>query len=391
MTSAPAGLVALVVCWGIVSTLPGVAAAQEREVRARQAELEQLRASLEALRDGLQKDLRKRDVLGARLRDAEKQEAAANARLSGIRSDQADNRARRKTLQDRRQEQERALESEREVLSGQVRSAFVNGRGERLKLLLNQEDPSGLGRQMVYYAYLNRARSERIQAVLSRLAQIAALDEELAGVAARLAELEDDAEKELAAHARARKERSAVLAEIERRIGERGAEISRLESEESALRELIRELRAVMRDFPVQGEQPFIALKGKLSWPVAGQLVSDYGKLRAGETIRWNGVVVAADRGSPVRAVARGRVTYADWLPGLGLLVILDHGGGYLSLYGHNDTINRNVGDWVRPGDIISTVGDSGGRPGTGLYFEIRQGMQPQNPHRWFGSALKRR
>ncbi len=258
-------------------------------------------------------------------------------------------------------------------------------------MLLNQQDPARLGRQMVYYAYLNQARNERIQAVLARLTEIARLDQELAEVAERLAALERAAAEEVAARAQARKERSIVLAEIEKRIGQRGAEISGLESEEAALRDLIRELNAVMRDFPVQGEQPFTALKGKLGWPVAGRLVNDFGKLRAGDTIRWNGVVVAAERGSPVRAVARGRVSYADWLPGLGLLVILDHGGGYLSLYAHNDTINRNVGDWVRPGDVISTVGDSGGRAQTALYFEIRKGTRPENPHRWFGGPLKSR
>ncbi len=364
-------------------------AAQESEVQARQAELEKLRASLEALRDDLQKDLRKRDKLGTRLRDAEKQEAAASTRLASVRADQQENRERRQSLQRQRQARENELSSEREVLSQQVRSAFVNGRGERLRLLLNQQDPARLGRQMVYYGYLNKARNQRIRAVLSKLSEIARLDEELAGVADRLATLERAAEEELAERARAREARSVVLAEIEQRINKRGEEISRLEAEETALRQLIRELRSVMRDFPVQGEQPFIALKGKLSWPVAGRLLSDFGKLRAGESIRWNGVVVAADRGSPVRAVARGRVTYADWLPGLGLLVILDHGGGYLSLYAHNDTINRNVGDWVRPGDVISTVGDSGGRPEPALYFEIRKGTQPENPRHWFGAALK--
>lgn len=391
MNKTLAGFAFIVVCWGVVATPQRAAAAQEKEVQARQQELAKLRKSLEALRDDLQKDIRKRDKLGARLRDAEQQEAAASSRLAGVRTDQNQNRARRKALQQQRQQREGELLSEREVLSGQVRSAFVNGRGERLKLILNQQNPASLGRQMVYYAYLNEARNERIQAVLSRLAEIARLDEELAGVAARLEALERAAEQELAARARAREERGKVLAEIEQRISQRGAEISGLEAEESALRALIRELRTLMLDFPVQGEQPFTALKGKLSWPVAGELVSDFGKLRAGETIRWNGVVVLAERGSPVRAVARGRVTYADWLPGLGLLVILDHGGGYLSLYAHNDTINRSVGDWVRPGDVISSVGDSGGRQRPALYFEIRKGTRPENPQHWFGGPLKRR
>ncbi len=364
-------------------------AAQAGKVKERQAELRELREQLGELRDDLQKDLRKQDQLTASLRDAEKQEAAAAGRLQAVQKEQRDNEAKRRRLQDQRRQREQDLSGERELLAGQLRSAYINGRGERLRLLLNEQDPAKLGRQMVYYDYLNRARNRRIQSVLEHLAEIARLDEELAAVGARLEKLAEDAARELSARARAREERSTVLAALRRQIDVRGSEIARLEAEEAALDQLVRDLQALMRDFPVQGEQPFTALKGKLSWPVSGDLTSDYGQPRAGNSIRWNGVVVTAARGAPVRAVARGRITYADWLPGLGLLVILDHGDGYLSLYGHNDTINREVGDWVRPGDVIATVGDSGGRRSPALYFEIRRGSRPENPHRWFGNPLK--
>ncbi|NNF51475.1 MAG: peptidoglycan DD-metalloendopeptidase family protein [Gammaproteobacteria bacterium] len=374
------------------AALPAADAAVEPgDVRAREAELEELRGALKALRDDLQTDLRKRDEQAASLRDAEKREAAAAKRLQGIRSEQKSNEAQRRKLQGERRKREGELAEERDALAEQLRAAYINGRGERLKLLLNQQDPAKLGRQMVYYDYLNRARNERIQTVIAHLAEIIRLDQELAKIAARLAELAADAKTEVAEQAEARIERAAVLASIRARISKRGDQITRLESEERALGNLIRDLQSVMRDFPVQGEQPFTAMRGKLGWPVNGRLGNDYGQQRAGGNIRWNGVVVEADRGAPVRAVARGRVSYADWLPGLGLLVILDHGGGYMSLYGHNDTINRDVGEWVQPGDIIATVGESGGRRSPALYFEIRNGARPENPHRWFGKALKPR
>lgn len=368
-----------------------VDAARPGEVKTREAELRKLRSRLQDLRDDLQKDIRKRDQLNASLRDAEKQEAAASGRLQQVRGERKQNEARRTTLEAQRRTRERELADERTLLSGQLRAAFLNGRGERLRLLLNEQDPAKIGRQMVYYDYLNRARNARIRSVMAHLAEIVRLDEELSGIAARLAQLEKTAAVELAARERAREERAEVLVSIRQRINQRGNEIATLESEEAALRQLIRELQTVMEGFPVQGEQPFTALRGKLSWPVAGRLASDYGQQRAGETIRWNGVVVEAERGSPVRAVARGRISYADWLPGLGLLVILDHGGGYLSLYAHNDTINREVGEWVQPGDVIATVGESGGRRSPALYFEIRNGARPENPHKWFGNALKPR
>lgn len=379
---------AVLLSWPL--TNPPAYASQGGQVKAREAELKELRDRLQDLRDDLQKDLRKRDQLAASLQDAEKQEAAATQRLAQVRTDQQSNRAERKQVRSARQAREKELARERDVLARQLRAAYINGRGERLKLLLNEQDPAKLGRQIVYYDYLNRARNERIRNVLEHLAEIARLDRQLADIAENLARLAEEAESELAARARAREERTVILGRIERRISERGGQIARLESEEAALDNLIGELQAVMRDFPVQGEQPFTALKGKLSWPVSGQLVSDYGEPRAGDTIRWNGVVVAAERGAPVRAVARGRISYADWLPGLGLLVILDHGGGYLSLYGHNNTINRDVGEWVSPGDVIATVGESGGRRRPALYFEIRKGPRPENPNRWFSKALKK-
>lgn len=384
--------VTLVVTALLAAVLPGaLVAAEPGDVKAREAQLKKLRGALQSLRDDLQKDLRKRDELTASLRDAEKSEAAAVKRLRSIRGEQKANESQRQELQAARSKRERELADERGALAGQLRAAYINGRGERLKLLLNQEDPAKLGRQMVYYDYLNRARNERIETVIAHLSEIIRLDEELAAVAARLAGLAAEAKQEVAAQAKARGERAAVLVSIRERISERGDQIARLEADEKSLGELIRNLQAVMRNFPVQGEQPFTAMRGKLGWPVNGRLGNDYGQQRAGANIRWNGVVVEAERGAPVRAVARGRVSYADWLPGLGLLVILDHGAGYMSLYGHNDTINREVGEWVQPGDVIATVGESGGRRSPALYFEIRNGSRPENPHRWFGNALKTR
>lgn len=381
-------MLALVVL--LAALQPALAGAAE-DVRAREAELKKLRGALSELRDDLQKDIRRRDELSASLRDAEKKEAAAARRLQSIRAEQKSNQAQRLDLRSQRDVEEDRLAGEREALAGQLRAAYINGRGERLKLLLNEQDPAKLGRQMVYYDYLNRARTRRIDKVLSHLEEIRRLDQALQEVAGRLERLEGEAEAEVAARAQAREERTLVLARMREKITRQADEIARLEAEEAALASLIQNLQSVMRDFPAQGEQPFTALRGKLGWPVNGQLVHDFGQQRAGESIRWNGVVVEADRGAPVRAVARGRISYADWLPGLGLLVILDHGGGYLSLYAHNDTINREVGEWVQPGDVIATVGESGGRRSPALYFEIRKGARPENPHRWFGSDLKKR
>jgi septal ring factor EnvC (AmiA/AmiB activator) len=140
-----------------------------------------------------------------------------------------------------------------------------------------------------------------------------------------------------------------------------------------------------MAGFPVETDEPFASLKGKLTWPVQGRLAGDYGQPRGTGTVKWNGVLLETAAGTPVRAVYHGRVAFADWLPGLGLLVIVDHGGGYMSLYGHNEALLKESGDWVEPGEAIAQVGDTGGQSRAGLYFEIRYNGEPVNPHAWIG------
>jgi septal ring factor EnvC (AmiA/AmiB activator) len=137
----------------------------------------------------------------------------------------------------------------------------------------------------------------------------------------------------------------------------------------------------ILTAFPAGTEEPFAALKGRLAWPARGAITGDYGKLRNGGPLRWNGVVLAANPGEAVRAVYHGRVAFSDWLPGLGLLLIVDHGDQYLSLYGYNEVLLKESGEWVQPGDVLAQVGTAGGR--SGLYFELRYKGDPIDPHPW--------
>ena len=171
---------------------------------------------------------------------------------------------------------------------------------------------------------------------------------------------------------------------LKTKITEEGSEVQRLATQEKDLSRLIAELTSILSDYPISSEEPFSRLKGQLTWPVAGRLVHDFGQPRAGGELRWNGVVLSAPRGREVRSVYHGRVVFADWLTGMGLLVIVDHGEGYMSLYGYNETTLKTVGDWVAPGDVIATVGESGGQPQPALYFELRQGARPIDPGAWF-------
>jgi septal ring factor EnvC (AmiA/AmiB activator) len=182
---------------------------------------------------------------------------------------------------------------------------------------------------------------------------------------------------------RSRDERRTLLASLDSAIADANQNIKRLTAEEQRLAKLVKELSELMAGMALGGEEPFARHKGKLSWPVQGKIAGDYGRPREGGPLVWNGVLLEAPQGSAVRAVYRGRVAFADWLPGFGLLLIVDHGDGYMSLYGHNATLLKESGDWVERGEEVAQVGDTGGQARPSLYFEIRASGQPVDPHDW--------
>ena len=274
------------------------------------------------------------------------------------------------------------LDAESAALAGQVRAAYMSGSQEKIRLLLNQHDPATLGRLMAYYRYLNDYRAGNIEAVMEEIRKLEELRSQIAAEEARLASLAQARYDELGRLNASLENRKGLLVSLRERIAEEGAEVDRLAAQERDLTRLIAELTSILSDYPITSEQPFSELRGKLTWPVAGTLLHDFGQPRAGG-ISWNGVVLAAPRGREVRAVYHGRVAFADWLAGMGLLVIVDHGEGYMTLYGYNETLLKDTGDWVAPGDVIATVGDSGGQAEASLYFELRRGRKPENPRRW--------
>jgi septal ring factor EnvC (AmiA/AmiB activator) len=244
---------------------------------------------------------------------------------------------------------------------------------------------------LVYYDYYNRARLERVHAVAADVETLRASAAEQEKAAAELAALEAKQAEELAALSRSRDERKATVAKLDASLADSNAALAKLRGEEKRLTDLVKQLGEALAGFPVDGGQPFARLKGKLAWPVQGRLAGDYGQPRGGGPVKWNGVLIEANAGTAVRSIYRGRVAFADWLPGLGLLVIVDHGGGYMSLYGHNGTLLKESGDMVDPGEAIAEVGDTGGQPRPALYFEIRRNGEPLDPHPWIPQKLGRR
>lgn len=372
-----------VLLFSAILALPAALPQSESRSSRAEAQLREIRAEIDRVRGQVRRDAAERERLARRLRDAEQSVAAARAERDRLRAERDERARRRAELAEERRKREADLEAERRALSAQMRAAYMIGREEPLKLLLNQRDPARAGRMFAYYGYFGRARAGQIVRIEDHVARIEELDAELEAEQARLADLETRQRSEVARAEEARVARGEVLAALNAEARSRTASLDRLRREQAALEKLVRELRRALQKFPSDSRSPFGRMRGQLAWPVGGRIAARFGQTRAGG-LRWEGVLVAAERGAPVRAVYRGRVVYADWLAGLGLLVIVDHGGGYLSLYGHNDQIYRKVGETVAAGDSVAAVGDTGGRTSPELYFEIRRGGRPVDPQPWF-------
>jgi septal ring factor EnvC (AmiA/AmiB activator) len=363
---------------------PAAPFAQDADLtQIKERELEQVRDKISELKASMDRRAAERDRLAAELQDTEGAIAEKRQTVKDLERQRDYSRRHKAEIEAELETREAELRAESDQLAAQVSAAYTSGSQERLKLLLNQDDPATLGRLMTYYRYLSDYRGDNIAAVNDHIAELAALRAEAAVETSRLESLAASRQAELARLDGAQQERQALLASLKARIAEEGSEVERLAAEEKDLARLIAELTSILSDYPITSEEPFSTYKGRLTWPVAGSLIHDFGQPRAGGGVKWNGVVLAAPRGRDVRSIYHGRVVFADWLSGMGLLVIVDHGEGYLSLYGYNETTLKSAGDWVAPGDVIATVGDSGGRPQTGLYFEVRQGTRPLNPRQW--------
>jgi len=363
-------------------TLPP-AAAEEDLAKIKEQELVDVRERISDLKQSMDTAASARDKLTGELQEAEITIAEKRQRLKELERERAFTEKRRSEFDTKIGVEEAELDREIGQLGDQVRAAYMSGNQERLKLLLNQQDPAMLGRLMTYYAYLSDYRADNIDSVTGRIRELESLRSKVAAEEARLGEIARTRYAELSHLDNAQEQRRTLLASLRERISDEGDEIKRLAAQEKDLARLIAELTSILSDYPISSEEPFREHKGRLTWPVAGTLLHDFGQPRVGGGLRWNGVVLSAARGREVRAVYHGRIAFADWLAGLGLLVIVDHGDGYMTLYGYNETILKNAGDWVAPGDVIATVGDSGGQQQAGLYFEIRQGTRPINPRQW--------
>ncbi|MDT4812504.1 Murein hydrolase activator EnvC [compost metagenome] len=380
------------------------------------AELKKLLQQLQQEKSGVQADLKKTETemggLEQQIKDLQQELEKSEGEIQRLDGE-------KKKLQDARTEQQR-------LIGIQARAAYQSGQQEYVKLLLNQQHPEKFARTLTYYDYLSKARLEQLSAFNETLRQLANVEHDITAQQDHLNEQKAALEGRREQLAAARKERQQALAKLNRDFSDRDkklkarqqdqAQLSKVlktieetlarqerearEAEEArkrALAEQQRQLRERPAGSPAQATSgpmvssaggnfggPFAKARGRLPWPVDGRLVARFGSARGGDSrAKWDGVLIGAPEGSSVRAVHGGRVVFADWLRGAGLLVILDHGNGYLSLYGHNQRLLKSAGDIVQAGESIATVGNSGGQDTPALYFAIRQQGRPTDPAQW--------
>lgn len=368
----------------VLSFAPDAVAADDSNA-AKASELESLRTRIKDVETRIKGARDEAEKLQKELRENEISTAETLTRLHHIESGISKKHAELEELMFEQAEHEAALKQEKEKLTHQIRSAYQIGRNDYIKLILNQEDPALVGRALAYYDYHNRARSERIEQVKQTLVNLDHIQSSIVEQTTKLESLKADHEAKLRDFHQYRATRREIITRLQKYIEEQGVELHTLQENERELGKLFQGLKqeeAVTIEM-FEEMPPFNILKGKLAWPVKGKLLKRFGTSKKGGNLKWQGVLIDAETGTSVNAISTGKIVFADWFRNLGLLLIIDHGDGYMSLYGHNQNLLKNTGDWVFEGEKIATVGDSGGQIDTALYFEIRKGAEPLNPSHW--------
>jgi septal ring factor EnvC (AmiA/AmiB activator) len=366
--------------------LPGsahAAAAQpdEREVRSK---LEKLQGDITRIGEEISADSARRNSLQQELREAElklgrlQNEMAANQRAMAASQEELAG------LQQQRGELETSRDEQQARIALELKTAWQLGQQGQVKVLLNQESPHTVARAMAYYRYFFKARNELVANYRQTLGELQAVEHRIAGTLDQLAGQQATLEEQQAELVTAQESREKAVASLNDSIQSKSGQLRQMEQDRQELESLIAAIEKAVTELEVPDDyQPFKSARGKMPWPLAGRPSNDFGKPRNEGKMRWQGVTIPAKEGTSVNAIHHGRVVYADWLRGSGLLVIIDHGDGYMSLYAHNQSLLREVGEWVSAGTPVSTVGNSGGQEQSALYFEIRHQGKPTNPSHW--------
>ncbi len=347
-------------------------------------ELQELKKAIQAVQTELNNNRKLQSKAEKSLVIADKALARASKALNQTNQAIKTNRHKLKQLEIEQQQKRTDSRVQKKLLASQLRSAYVSGNEEYIKLLLNQEDPAKVTRILKYYDYLNKARINDIKSLQRTLLRLNQIGIEITDKISQLEQLSLKQKQQQKNKQALKQQQQIALASLKKEYSNNNQRLSKLKRNELELQKLLAQLEQTLKNFsPPQSLNGLAKFKKKLNWPIKGSVLHKFGSTKLGDSLRWNGIIISGREGKQVQAISQGRVVFSDWLRGFGLMTIIDHGQGYLSLYGHNQTLLKNAGDFVEAGEPVATIGQSGGFSQTGLYFEIRYKGKPQNPLSW--------
>lgn len=378
-------VVALVTILAVTPNLPTLAQTADPDT---QAKLKQLERRMQSARGELDTFKGQQKKAQKALRSAEQDIGVSQHKIKAT-TLQLDAQQKELAILERRQKQLSANKVQQQQQVAQaIREAYQHGTQNRIKLILNQEDPASVARLLNYYDYFNKARHADIELYVKTLQELRQLKSQAHKTHLALQSNLTRQKDQQRALQTSKQQRNKALVRIDASIKEKSAQLAQLTEERRKLAALVAEVEKQMAALDIETKnqtdgQSFSTRKGQMGWPTAGRIRHNYGARKAGSQLSWQGVLLRADAGTDVQAVHHGRIVFADWFGGSGLLVIVDHGNGYMSLYAHNQSILKDAGEWVSTGETIATVGQSGGKREPALYFEIRKSGKPIDPSAW--------
>lgn len=368
----------------------------------RKGELADLRARIQSLQKEVEQATEDRSEAADALKKSERSISDMNRGLRQLEQQQRDLTNRLRQLRQETQATRDDIAEQQKRLTELLRQRYIHGDNDAVKLMLNGENPGEVARSLEYYAYIGRARNQLIHEYQASLTRLQRLEASTREKQASLEQVKQERVSQKKTLEQEKAVRQQVLYKLSSQIRKQRNEIRTLERDEKRLSQLIERLarlaaaRKAAKPPPAKpGEKvervadaslaglDFVRLKGKLALPVAGEILHRFGQARPGGGPVWKGLFIRARQGQEVRAVGSGKVAFADWLRGFGNLLIIDHGEGYLSLYSNNESLYKQPGDSVRAGDVVASVGASGGQDEPGLYFELRRQGKPFDPMSW--------
>ena len=351
---------------------------KEKDLKILQSKIAKLQRTIDVKEDS-------KSRYTSQLKKIENVVAKINRKIRDLKKKIRDKQSELKKLRKSRNNHQQQLSRENDILAKQVYIAFTLGRQEKVKLLFSQKNPAVLQRNLVYYQYFSNARAELITKVKRSIDKILEAEASIKKTSQDLEKNHQLLKTQKVQLDKDSAKRKAIISSLDKQLKKQGGRLTRLEDEAIQLQNLIRSIQDILIETPEPEleRKPFSQLRGQLAWPAKGKIKKLFGRQKPLSDLSWQGIMIYAPAGNYVRAVSRGRIAFANWLRGFGNLIIIDHGNSYLSLYGHNESLFKSAGEWVESGDIISSIGSSGGQQNSGLYFEIRKKGKPQNPTKW--------